>query len=326
MLTRAANRRAFIAALGSAAAWPLVARAQQPSKLTIGILTSSSINPNFWLPFSKGLKEHGFVEGQNVAFETVSAEGQYDRLPVLAAELVHRNVSVILTNGTVSVPLALKAATATIPIVFMIGSDPVEWGLVASLNRPGGNITGFTIIDTALTAKRLELIREVAPNATVIGLLQNPNNPNAERQIKELEELTRASNLKLQVAFVKTREGLPTAFTELVRLSANAVLIGSDALIGGLTDQIVALAARDGVPVIYPFPVKGGLMTYGISLTDMFHQAGDYTGRILKGDKPAELPVIQSTKINLVIDLKTAKSLGLTIPLSVLARADEVIE
>jgi putative tryptophan/tyrosine transport system substrate-binding protein len=320
------NRRAFIAGVGGAVAWPLVARAQQPSKPIIGILTSSSINANFWLPFSKGLKEHGFVEGQNVVFETVSAEGQYDRLPVLAAELVHRNVSVILTNGAVSVPLALKAATTTIPIVFMIGSDPVQWGLVASLNRPGGNITGFTIIDTALTAKRLELIRQVAPSATVIGLLQNPNNPNAERQIKELEELTRANDLKLQVAFVKTKEDLPTAFTELVHLSTNAVLIGSDALIGGLTDQIVALAARNGMPVIYPFPVTGGLMTYGISLTDMFHQAGGYTGRILKGDKPADLPVIQSTKINLVINLKTAKSLGLTIPLSVLARADEVIE
>ena len=320
------RRRAFIAGLGSAAAWPGVAWAQQPPKPIIGILTSGPINPAFWLPFSKGLKEHGFVEGQNVAFETVSAEGQYDRLPVLAAELVHSNASVILTNGVVSVPLALKAATSTIPIVFMIGSDPVQWGLVASLNRPGGNITGFTIIDTALTAKRLELIREVVPNATVIGLLQNPNNPNAERQVKELEELTRANGLKLQVASVKTKEDLPTAFAELVRLSANAVLIGSDALIGGLTDQIVALAARDRVPVIYPFPVTGGLMTYGISLTDMFHQAGDYTGRILKGEKPADLPVIQSTKINLVINLKTAKSLGLTLPLTVLARADEVIE
>jgi putative ABC transport system substrate-binding protein len=266
------------------------------------------------------------VEGQNVAFETVSAEGQYDRLPVLAAELVHSNVSVILTNGAVSVPLALNAATSTIPIVFMIGSDPVQWGLVASLNRPGGNITGFTILDTALTAKRLELIREVVPNATVIGLLQNPNNPNAEAQIRELEELTRANGLKLQVASVKTTEDLPTAFAALVRVSANAVLIGSDQLIGRLGDQIVTLAARYQVPVIYPFPVTGGLMTYGISLTDIFHQAGDYTGRILKGEKPADLPVIQSTKINLVINLKTAKALGLTFPLSLIGRADEVIE
>jgi putative ABC transport system substrate-binding protein len=208
----------------------------------------------------------------------------------------------------------------------MIGTDPVEWGLVKSLNRPRGNITGFTIIDTALTIKRLELIREVVPNANVMGLLHNPNNPNAEHQLKELEEFTRANGSKLQVASVKTKEDLPTAFADLVRASANAVLSGSDALIGVLGDQIVALASRERLPVIYPFPVTGGLMAYGISLTEWFFQAGNYAGRILKGEKPADLPVIQSTKINLVINLKTTKSLGLTLPLSVLARADEVIE
>jgi putative ABC transport system substrate-binding protein len=320
------RRREFITLLGGAAAWPLVARAQQPAKMTIGILASSLPLGEFGPSFSRGLKEAGFAEGQNVVLETYSVEGQYDRLPKLAADLVGRNVSVIVAVGAVSVSLAVKAATTTIPIVFIIGSDPVKWGLVESLNRPGGNITGVMIIDTVLVAKRLELIREVVPNANVIGLLQNPNNPNAEPQAKELEQLTQANGLKLQVVAVRTKQDLPTAFADLVGASANAVLLGSDQLIGSLGDQIVALAARHQVPVIYPFPVAGGLMTYGISLTDMGYEVGNYTGRILKGEKPADLPVIQPTKVKLVINLKTAKSLGLTFSLSLLARADEVIE
>src|SRR5262245_33422406 len=234
------ERRAFIAGLGSAVGWPLVARGQ--GKPIIGILSSGSQpSAEVGSSFSSGLKEAGFVEGQNVVIEIHSAEGQYDRLPGLAADLVRRNVSVIFANGAVLAPLAAKAATTTIPIVFVIGSDPVKGGLVESLNRPGGNITGFTIIDTVLTAKRLELIREVVPNATVIGLLQNPNNPNAESQVEELEQLTQASGLTLQVVAVTTKQGLPTAFTDLVRVSANALLIGSDQLIGGYAMKLLIL-------------------------------------------------------------------------------------
>jgi putative ABC transport system substrate-binding protein len=291
----------------------------------IGFLISSPL-PDLWPPFSQGLKDAGFVEGKNVAIETRSAEGQYDRLLELAAELVDRKVSVIVANGAVSVPLAAKAATTTIPIVFGIGSDPVKWGLVASLNRPGANVTGVTIIDTALMAKRLELIHEVVPTATVIGLLLNPNNPNADLQIAELEKLTRASGLKLQVANVRTKSDLTQAFTDLVHLHADAVLLGSDALLANLSDQIVALAALHKVPVIYPFPVAGGLMSYGVNVHDVFHQMGLYTGRILKGEKPADLPVVQAAKVELAINPKTAKALGLIFSLPLLGRADEVIE
>jgi putative ABC transport system substrate-binding protein len=320
------KRRTFIAGLGGAAAWPLMARGQQATKPTIGVLYSGVPSVEFRPSFSAGLKEAGFVDGQNVIIEILSAEGQYDRLPGLATDLVHRNVSVIVAVGAVLGPLAAKAATTTIPIVFMIGSDPVKWGLVASLNRPGGNITGVTLIDTVLMAKRLELIREVVPNATVIGLVQNPNNPNAEAEAKEFEQLAHANSFKLQVVPVRTKQDLPTAFTDLAAVSVDAVLIGSDQLISTLADQIVPLAARYKLPVIYSFPVAGGLMAYGTSVADLDYQAGKYAGRILNGEKPADLPVIQSTKVKFVINLKTAKALGLTIPLAVLARADEVIE
>jgi putative ABC transport system substrate-binding protein len=240
--------------------------------------------------------------------------------------LVRRNVSVIVAGGTVLAPLAAKAATTSIPIVFIIGSDPVKWRLVESLNRPGGNITGVTIIDNALMAKRLELIREIVPNATVVGLVQNPNNPNAEAEAKEFEQLTHASGLKLQIVTIRTKQDLSAAFADLVRLSANVVLLGADQLIGSSSDQIVTLAARHQLPVIYSFPTTGGLISYGITITDMEYQAGNYTGRILKGEKPADLPVVQPSKVKLVINLKTAKSLGLTFPLSLLGRADEVLE
>ena len=320
------RRREFIAALGGAAAWPLVARGQQHTMPIVGILTSSSMPIDFSPTFSQGLKEAGFVEGQNVTIEMHSAEGQYDRLPRLAAELVRRNVNVIYANGAVAAALAAKAATTTIPVVFAIGSDPVQWGLVASFNRPGGNVTGMAILETALTPKRLELVREMVPSASVIGVLLNPNNPNAGLQVKELETLARAGGWMLQVANVGAEQDLATAFASLVREHADAVLLGADALLATFMDQIVDLAARYRVPVIYPFPTANGLMSYGISLKDMFRQIGNYIGRILKGEKPADLPVVQPTKIELVINLKTAKALGITFPLSLLGRADKVIE
>ena len=320
------NRRAFIAGVGSAAAWPLAARAQQTAKPIVAILTSSPPTNNFRLHFSQGLAETGFVDGQNVTVEMHSADGQYDRLPAMAAELVQRHVDVILSNGVVTATLAAKKATPTIPIVFITGTDPVQAGLVASFNRPGGNLTGMTIIDTALLPKRLELLREVVPAATAIGLLLNPNSPNAESQVTELDRLVRANALRLKVATVRTEAELSPAFESLANDHADAVLAASDALLGGLGVQIVALAGRYKLPVIYPFPVPGGLMSYGITLEDVFRQIGNYTGKILKGEKPADLPVIQPTKVQLVVNLKTAKLLGLTLPLSVLARADEVIE
>ena len=319
------RRREFIAALGGAAAWPVVARGQQLAMPVIAILTGTP-PIDFWPGFSQGLKDAGFVEGQNVSIEMHSAEGQYDRLPGLAAELVRRNVRVIFANGPFIVARAAKAATTTIPIVFLTGIDPVQFGLVASLNRPGGNLTGLTILDTALTPKRLELVREIVPSATVIGLLLNPNNPTAERQVKELETLSRSGGWMLQVANVRAEQDLATAFASLVSVHADAVLLGSDPLMANLMDQIVDLAARYRVPVIYPFRTASGLMSYGISLKDMFRQVGNYIGRILKGERPADLPVMQPTKVELAINLKTAKALGLTFPLSILGRADEVIE
>jgi putative tryptophan/tyrosine transport system substrate-binding protein len=243
------RRREFIAGLGGAAAWPVIARAQQTTKPIVGILTSSPPTNNFRLHFSQGLAETGFVDGQNVTIE-MHSDGQYDRLPAMAAELVRRHVNVILSNGVATATLAAKNATATIPIVFITGSDPVQWGFVASYNRPGGNLTGMTILDTALLPKRLELLREVVPNAALIGLLLNPNNPNAESQVKELDTLVRANGLKLKVVTVRKGEQLTPAFESLANDHADAVLAASDALLGGLGVQIVALAGRYKLPVI----------------------------------------------------------------------------
>jgi len=319
------RRREFIAGLGVVAAWPLVGRGQQQEMPIIAILTGT-LPIDFWPGFSQGLKETGFVNGQNVSVEMHSADGQYERLPELAAELVRRNVSVIFANGPATVALAAKAATSIIPIVFVTGLDPVQYGLVASLNRPGGNLTGLTIMDIDLLPKRFELLREVVPGATMIGVLLNPNSPTATRQVKELKALADAGGSMLQVANVRTELDLAMAFADLVRVHADAVILGSDPLLANLMDQIVNLAARDRVPVIYPFRTVSGLMSYGINLKDMFRQIGNYIGRILKGEKPADLPVMQPTKIELAINLKTAKALDLTFPLSVLGRADEVIE
>jgi putative tryptophan/tyrosine transport system substrate-binding protein len=326
------RRREFIGLIGGISAiWPLAARAQQPALPVIGLLGSAS--PDLWAdrlrPFRHGLSETGYVEGNNVVIEYRWAEGQNDRLPALAANLVRHKVTVIAVLGNTPSTLAAKAATSTIPIVFVVGVDPVEAGLVASLNRPGGNLTGVTTLDVEVGAKRLELLHELVPSVTVVALLVNPTSPKlAESTTKDLQEAARTLGLQLHVLHASTERDFDTVFAALVRLGAGALVIGTDAFFDSRREQLAALAVRYAVPTIYAggFALAGGLMSYGGSYTDAFHQVGVYTGRILKGEKPAELPVARSTKVELFINLKTAKALGLTVPLSLLGRADEVIE
>ena len=278
--------------------------------------------------FREGLKEVGFLEGKEAAIEPRFARGQFDRLPQLAAELVGRQVSAIVT-ATLPGALAAKAATTTIPIVFVVGEDPVQVGLVASLNRPGGNVTGLSSFANVLAAKRLELVAETVPQATVLGFLVNPNNPNAEPDTKELQTAARGLGRELQVLPASTERDLETAFAIIAQERIGALLVNIDSFFASRADQLVVLAARHRVTVIYPlrsYVAAGGLMSYDANYTDSFRQAGVYTGRILKGAKPADLPVTQPTKLELVINLKTAKALGLSLPPSLLARADEVIE
>jgi putative ABC transport system substrate-binding protein len=326
------RRREFITLLGGAvAAWPLAARAQQTAMPVIGFLGSET--PNQFAgrlgAFSKGLNEAGFADGRNVAIEYRWAEGRYDRLPALAADLVRRQVTVIVATTTPST-LAAKAATTTIPIVFLTGSDPVEVGLVASLDRPGGNMTGVANLTVETAAKQLELLHELVPSATVIALLINPNNPIlGETLSKNLRAAGRAIGRQIRVVSAGTERDIDAAFASLVQQGVGAVVVGNDSFFNSRPDELVALAARHAVPVIYPyreFAAAGGLMSYGSSLTEPYREVGDYTGRILKGKKPADLPVQQVTKVELIINLKTAKTLGLTFPLSLLGRADEVIE
>jgi putative tryptophan/tyrosine transport system substrate-binding protein len=326
------RRREFITLLGgAAAAWPLAASAQQPAMPVIGFLGSPS--PDGYrqemVAFKQGLAEAGYVEGRNVAIEFRWAQDQYDRLPMLAADLVQRRVAVIVAVGAVNSPLAAKAATATLPIVFQTGSDPVEIGLVASLNRPGGNVTGMTAISRELLAKRLEALREIVPNVTAIGLLANPNNPNTEPSVRELQALARAGGWVLNVVAASTDSDLDAAFTTLVQRKAGAFLNATDGLFQNQRDHIVALAARHAMPGIYQdreAVAAGGLMSYGASRTDSYRRLGGYVGRILKGAKPADLPVMQPTKFEFALNLKTATALGLDVPTSILLRADEVIE
>jgi putative ABC transport system substrate-binding protein len=325
------KRRAFIAALGGAAAWPLVARAQH-SVPVVGFLSgnSSSTMPNIDF-FRQGMKKEGFVEGQNVAFEFRSAEGQYDRLPALAEELVSRKVAVIVADGAVAAPLAAKQATTTIPIVFGTGSDPVKWGLVASLNRPGGNVTGVTLSASELLPKRLQLLRELVPDAAVIGLLVNPNNPNAEPESKQISAIAQTSGWTLKVVKAAKEQDLEPAFADLMQSQAGGLTVGSDALLASPSwnQQIASLAIRYKLPVIRSgrqFALDGGLIGYGSRFTDLYPLMGEYTARILKGTKPADLPVYYPTKFELVINLKAAKAIGLTVPTAILLRADEVIE
>jgi ABC-type uncharacterized transport system substrate-binding protein len=325
------KRRDFIAGLGSAATWPLAARAQQPAVPVIGYLGTQSADDdykNVTVPFLQGLKETGYVEGQNVAIEYRWAENQLDRLPALAADLVGRRVAVIVTSGT-SATLAAKAATATIPIVFSAGGDPVAMGLVASLNRPGANLTGSANRGTLLAPKRLQLLRELVPNAAAFGVLADPAFPDTQSFIADLQAAARALGLQLVVVNARTDSDLEMAFATFSQQRVGAVLFGTSSLYARLTEQLAALAARHALPAMFPsreFALAGGLMSYGSSTGHSFHQTGIYTGRILKGDKPADLPVQQITKIDMVINLKTAKALGLTIPETLLATADEVIE
>jgi putative ABC transport system substrate-binding protein len=324
------KRRELMLLLGGMMTAPRTLRAQQKAMPVIGFLSSASPGPfaPFVAAFRQGLSETGYVEGQNLVIEYRWAEGRYDRLPALAADLVGRKIDVTLAVGD-EPALAAKAATSTIPIVFLIGADPVASSLVASLARPGGNLTGVTFMMTELTAKRLELLSELVPQAGVIALLVNPNNANAERNMQDAQDAARAKGVQLQLLRAGTEGEIDGAFATAVQLHVGALLVGADPFFGSRREQLVALAARHTVPAIYfahEFAAAGGLISYGASVTGTYRQAGIYTGKILKGSKPADLPVQQPTTFELVINLKTAKALGLTIPQSILARAEEVIE
>jgi putative ABC transport system substrate-binding protein len=323
------RRREFIAGLGSVAAWPLVVRAQQPAMPVIGVLLpGSTVDYKIEIPaFLQGLKETGYVEGQNVAIEYRWAENQYDRLPALAADLVRRRVAVIVAAG-IEAALAAKAATTTIPIVFLTGGDPVALGLVTSLNRPGTNLTGSANLSVELSPKQLQLLHDLIPNAARFGVLVDPAFPPTPSIIADLQAAAHTLGLQLVVVNARTDSDLEAAFASFSQQRVGAVLVTS-ALYNQRMEQLAALAARHALPAIFPFrefALVGGLMSYGSSRSYYYHQVGIYTGRILKGDKPADLPVQQITKIDLVINLKTAKALGLTIPETLLATADEVIQ
>jgi putative tryptophan/tyrosine transport system substrate-binding protein len=322
------RRREFIAGLGGAA-WSVAARAQQPAMPVVGFLSGNATNTSLATAFRQGLKESGYSDGQNVSVEYRSAEGQLDRLPTLAADFVLRRVNAIAALGNGAV-LSARAATTTIPIVFQTGVNPVEFGLVAALSRPGGNLTGVTSMNLELGPKRLELLHELVPTAAIFALLVNPtNSTQTEIQSRDLLAAAQTLGLRLDILRASTEGDFDTVFATLDQMGARGLVISADALFNTRAKQLAALAVRHAVPAIYPFrddTVAGGLMSYGGSFTDQYRQVGNYIGRILKGEKPADLPVQQSTKFEFVINLQTARALGLTVPQSLLLRADEVIE
>ena len=324
------RRREFIIFLGGAAAWPLAAVAQQSAIPTIGFLRSTrpDASTDLLVALRKGLKETGYVEGQNVTIEYRWAENRQERLSALAADLVRQRCVVIIAGG-IDAAFAAKAATATIPIIFATGVDPLRSGLVGSFNRPGGNITGVFSVSASMEGKHLGLLREVVPTAAVIGMLVNPTSPGSERQERETQAAAQALGQQLHVFKASGERDIDNVFATLTQYRIGALLIAANALFTGQRDQLVALAARHAMPVLHytrEFAEAGGLMSYGSSLTDAYRQVGVYVGRVLKGEKPADLPIIQSSTFELVINLKTAKTLGLTVPYGLLNAADEVIE
>jgi putative ABC transport system substrate-binding protein len=326
------KRREFITLVGGAAiAWPQGARAQQPAKPVIGFLhtATSESYAAMVAGFRQGLKQTGYVEGENVAIEYRWGENHSDRLAAMAVDLVRRRVAVIFAGGNADASLAAKAATSTIPIVFAHGSDPVKAGLVISLNRPGGNLTGVSFLISALGPKQLELLYELVPTAAVIAMLVNPDSPGGDSQLKGVQAAAQTIGRQVLVLSAGSERDIDGAFATAVRSKAGGLLVSADAFYRSRYEQLVALAARHAMPAIYPWreaAAAGGLMSYGASLAEAYRQAGVYAGRILKGEKATDLPVVQSTKVELVINLKTAKTLGLTFPITLLGRADEVIE
>jgi putative tryptophan/tyrosine transport system substrate-binding protein len=324
------KRREFIGLLGGASlVWPLATRAQPPAMPVIGLLSGTGRDVGPFSAISQGLNEAGYVEGRNVTIEYRWAEGQFDRLPALAADLVRRQVAVIVSIQGAAAALAAKAATATIPIVFSIGGDPVKFGLVSSFNRPGGNATGTSFLVNTLGAKRLELLHEGVPSAALIGLLVNPNNPASASETSDVRTAARTLGLQTYVQNASNDHEIDAAFANFVQHHVDAVTFAADAVLTAQRDQLIALAVRHALPTMYfvrEFADAGGLMSYGGHITEAYRLAGAYAGRILKGEMPADLPVQQVTKVELILNLKTAKMLGLTFPITLLGRADEVIE
>jgi len=324
------RRRELITLLGGAAAWPLKARAEQPTIPVIGFLLTGSADTSAFMvaAFREGLREAGYIEGQNVVFEGRWAGDRYDRFPELASELVQRKVALIVVSGG-SAPLTAKAATTTIPILFVWGGDPVKMGLVASINQPGGNVSGVNILVNVLDGKRLGLMRELIPRGHAIGILLNPSNPNSSPALREMQEAAHALGQPIEVVNASSGSDFEVAFDVLAQRRVGGLVVAADGFFLSQRDQLIARAARHSLPAIYhqrEFPQSGGLMSYGTNLADAFRQVATLAARTLKGEKPAEMPVIQPTKFELVINLKTAKALNLDIPPGVLAIADEVVE
>ena len=323
------NRREFMFLVGGAAAWPVVARAQQPAMPVIGFLDGQSFDPHLMTAFRQALKDAGYIEGRNVEIYFRSADGQTDRLVTLAGDIVGRRVAVIVTTGGGAAAIAAYAATTTIPIVFVNGVDPVNAGLAMSFNRPGGNATGVYILQQVMEGKRLGLLHGLVPTASLIAVLLNPTNANFQSQLRGVQDAARDLGQQVSILSASNERDIDAAFATVTQSRAGALLVGSDPFFNNERDQVIALAARHAIPAIYEgreFAIAGGLASYGTSLADAYRQAGIYAGRILRGEKPADLPVVQPTKFEFVINLKTAKTLGLEVPSGLSASADEIIE